>query len=132
MAPSTSSTTPASAPFMHQISSQDAPAPPSTPHYNLSTALPAQVFVRHFVPPAAASVLQKLRANIILGKDINLAALLLPSQINNRQMVDCGDGVVFLKTSDPRLQHNLSICKFAIAFGIYQDILCQAFPDHRE
>ncbi|KAL1282097.1 hypothetical protein QQF64_000900 [Cirrhinus molitorella] len=79
-----------------------------TAAFSLSTALPAQVFGRPFVPPAAASVSPKLRSNIISGKDINLAALLLPSPAIDRQMVDCGDVAVFLKTSDPRLQRNLN------------------------
>ncbi|KAL1250895.1 hypothetical protein QQF64_018691 [Cirrhinus molitorella] len=47
-------------------------------------------------------------------------------------MVDCGGVAVFLKTSDPRLQRNLSFGEFVIAFSIYRDILCQAFPERRE
>lgn len=47
-------------------------------------------------------------------------------------MVECGDVTLFLKTSDPRLPRNLSFSEFVIAFGIYRDILCQAFPDRRE
>ncbi|MGL5501434.1 MAG: hypothetical protein ACRDCK_09865, partial [Plesiomonas shigelloides] len=74
----------------------------------------------------------QLRSNIIQGKDINLASLLLPSPAADRQMVDCGDVAVFLKTSDPRLQRNLSFAEFVIAFGIFRDTLCQAFPDRRE
>ncbi|KAL1276974.1 hypothetical protein QQF64_023647 [Cirrhinus molitorella] len=107
-------------------------AAPFTSSATLSTALPAQVFGRPFVPPAAASVSPKLRSNIISGKDINLAALLLPSPAIDRQMVDCGDVAVFLKTSDPRLQRNLSFTEFVIAFGIYRDILCQVFPNRRQ
>ncbi|KAL1252705.1 hypothetical protein QQF64_017398 [Cirrhinus molitorella] len=131
------------APFTSSATSATAPAPALTPlqtaatslptaAFSLSTALPAQVFGRPFVPPAAASVSPKLRSNIISGKDINLAALLLPSPAIDRQMVDCGDVAVFLKTSDPRLQRNLSFTEFVIAFGIYRDILCQVFPNRRQ
>lgn len=47
-------------------------------------------------------------------------------------MVDCGDVAVFLQTSNPRLQRNLSFSEFVIAFSIFRDILCQTFPDRRE
>lgn len=73
-----------------------------------------------------------MRTGIIQGKDINLATFLLSSPAKDRQMVDCGDVAVFLKISDPRLQRNLSFSVFVIAFRIYRDILCQAFPYRRE
>lgn len=73
-----------------------------------------------------------LRANIIQGKDINLATLLLLSPAADWKMVDCGDVAVLLKTSDPRLQHNLSFGEFVIAFRLYRDILCQSYPESRE
>lgn len=47
-------------------------------------------------------------------------------------MVDSGNVAVFLKTSDSRLQRNLSFPEFVIAFSIYSDILCQVFRDWRE
>ncbi|KAL1277147.1 hypothetical protein QQF64_023820 [Cirrhinus molitorella] len=47
----------------------------------------------------------------------------------DRQMVDFGDVAVFLKTSYPILQRKLSFGEFVIAFSIYRDILCQAFPE---
>ncbi|KAL1250506.1 hypothetical protein QQF64_018302 [Cirrhinus molitorella] len=129
-APSTSSATSTFAPAQTPL--QNAATSLPTAAFNLSTALTAQVFGRPFVPPAAASVSPKMRSNIISGKDINLAALLLPSPTIERQMVDCGDVAVLLKTSDPRLQRNLSFTDFVIAFGIYRDILCQVFPNRRE
>ncbi|KAK2899176.1 hypothetical protein Q8A67_010594 [Cirrhinus molitorella] len=66
------------APFTSSATSATAPAPALTPlqtaatslptaAFSLSTALPAQVFGRPFVPPAAASVSPKLRSNIISG-----------------------------------------------------------------
>lgn len=113
-------------------SSQDINAPLSSSHYNLSTAVPAQAYGRRFVSPAAVTVSPLTRQNIIQGKDINLASLLLPSPAIDRQMVDCGDVAVYLKTSDPRLQRNLSFGEFVIAFGIYRDVLCEVFPKRRE
>lgn len=105
---------------------------PSASQFNLSTAVAPQVFGRRFVPPAAVSVSHQLRSNIVEGKDVNLAALLIPSPTLERQMVDCGDVAVLLKTSDSRLQRNLSFPEFVNAFGIFRDILCQTFPDRRE
>lgn len=110
----------------------DAPAPVATSAFNLSTAAPAQSFGRRFVSPAAATVSPNIRANIVQGKDIHLASLLLPLQAVDRKMVDCGDVAGFLKTSDPRLQCNLAFFEFVIAFSIFRDILCQSFPERRE
>ncbi|KAA0717587.1 hypothetical protein E1301_Tti013802 [Triplophysa tibetana] len=104
----------------------------SATQFNLSTATAAQNFGRRFVPPAAASVSHQIRSNIIEGKDVNLASLLTPLPASERQMVDCGDVAVSLKTSDSRLQRNLSFSEFVNAFGVYRDILCTNFPERRE
>jgi hypothetical protein len=132
--PSFASTSSAPSTFLQpaQTPFQDISAPPETSSFNLSTATPAQSFGRRFVSPAAATVSPHIRSNIIQGKDINLASLLLPSPAVDRKMVDCGDVAVLLKTSDPRLQRNLSFAEFVIAFSIFRDILCQVFPDRRE
>lgn len=105
--PSTSTSLPA--PLLRiQPSFQNVSAPPASPSFNLSSSTPAQAFGRCFVPPAAATVSPHLRSKIIQGKDINLASLLLPSPAADWKMVECGDVAVLLKTSDPRLQRNLS------------------------
>lgn len=103
MAPFTSPAMPIVAPSMFQVT----PEPAATPHYNLSMAVSTQSFGRLFVPPTAVTVFSKIRSEIIHGKDINLAALLLPSPAIDRQMVDCGEVAVYLKSSDPGLQRNL-------------------------
>lgn len=64
--PSTSSATTAAALPTAQIPGSDT-----------RTVVPAQTSVRRFVPPAAVTVSPLLRTNIIQGKDINLATLLL-------------------------------------------------------
>lgn len=105
--PTTSTSLPA--PLLRiQPSFQNVSAPPASPSFNLSSSTPAQAFGRCFVPPAAATVSPHLRSKIIQGKDINLASLLLPSPAADWKMVECGDVAVLLKTSDPRLQRNLS------------------------
>lgn len=99
-APSTSVNLPVSAPLTTQSSCQDVSFPPSTTNHNHTTAIPVQVSGRCFIPPAAVTVSPKIRSDIIQGKDIDLAALLLPPTANHQQMLDCVDVVVFLKTSD--------------------------------
>lgn len=88
--------------------------------FNLSYAVPAQVFGRCFVSTATVTVSPQLRTNIIQGKD--LGTLLLPLPAADGHMVDCGDVEVFLNPSDPRLQHNLSLTEFVIACSFYSDI----------
>ncbi|KAL7878385.1 hypothetical protein AOLI_G00093590 [Acnodon oligacanthus] len=53
--------------------------------------LPLRALGRPFIPPATVAVSSRLRSNILQGKDVNLASLLLPSPVVDRQMVDCGD-----------------------------------------
>lgn len=115
-----------------QSSFQDVFAQLSTPRYNLTQLFQCKFLIDVLFILFLLYCLTKMRSVIIQGKDVNLAALLHPSPANNRQMVDCGHVAVFLKTSDPRLQHNLSFSEFVIAFGIYRDIIYQAFPDRKE
>ena len=74
-----------------------------------------------------------MRKNIIEGKDVNLAALLIPyysGPMNNddRLSVDnCHN-----RKPDPRLNRNLSLNEFMKAFGIYKNVMCQAYPSRRE
>ncbi|XP_041920582.1 uncharacterized protein LOC121684588 [Alosa sapidissima] len=103
----------------------------AVPVFSLASALPAPPLGRGFVAPSAVSISPQLRQNIIQGKDVNLASLLLPSPAVDRQLVDCGDVSVILKNSDPRLSKSLSFCDFVIAFGMYRNVLCSAFPDRR-
>lgn len=60
-----------------------------------------------------------LRSNILEGKDINLAAQLIP---------------YFEKADkeDVRLKHALTITEFINAFGRYKRVMCDAYPERRE
>ena len=102
-----------------------------SPAFSLATALPAPPLGRSFVAPSTVSISPQLRQNILQGKDINLASLLVPSPTIDRQLVDCGDVSVFLKNSDPRLLKNLPFGDFVIAFGLYRDVICSVYPDRR-
>lgn len=108
-----------------------ASGPVLTPAFTLASAQPAPPQGRSFIAQAVASVSPTLRANIVNGKDINLASLLLPAAPIDRQLVNCGDVSVILKSSDPRLLKNLSFGEFVVAFGVFRDVLCGTFPDRR-
>ncbi|XP_063054526.1 uncharacterized protein LOC134448797 [Engraulis encrasicolus] len=121
-------------PLLHPPPSRAAPpvaTPVPTPAFSLASAQPAPLQGRSFIAQAAASISPAVRANILNGKDTNLASLLLPASPIDRQLVNCGDVSVILKTSDPRLLKNLSFGEFVVAFGVFRDVLCGAYPERR-
>ena len=72
------------------------------------------------------------RTDIILGKDINLAALLIPGYnttvSSNRHMVQ-GDEIIPLKPlSDSRLNRVLTMPEFLIAFSVFKNVFTSAYP----
>ncbi|CAG2231260.1 unnamed protein product [Mytilus edulis] len=66
----------------------------------------------------------ELRNDIITGKDVNLNMLLIPNYENSTIKKN--------KESDVRLQRNLSMDEFVIAFGRYKRIMGTAFPNRNE
>ncbi|CAG2219552.1 unnamed protein product [Mytilus edulis] len=66
----------------------------------------------------------ELRNDIITGKDVNLNMLLIPNYKNSTIKKN--------KESDVRLQRNLSMDEFVIAFGRYKRIMGTAFPNRNE
>ena len=83
--------------------------------------------------PLVETISPNMRKNIIEGKDVNLAALLIPyysGPMNNddRLSVDSCHNC----KPDPRLNRNLSLNEFMKAFGIYKNVICQAYPSRRE
>ena len=83
--------------------------------------------------PLVETISPHMRKNIIEGKDVNLAALLIPyysGPMNNddRLSVDSCHN----RKPDPRLNRNLSLNEFMKAFGIYKNVMCQAYPSRRE
>ncbi|KAM4795856.1 uncharacterized protein WCC33_000946 [Rhinophrynus dorsalis] len=76
---------------------------------------------------------QNLRKDILEGKEVNLAAILLASQdITENKTVNCGEVSVTLKAKDPRLAHKLTIPEFVLAFSVYRDIICTISPHRRQ
>lgn len=68
-----------------------------------------------------------MRKQIIESKDINLAALLIPYYTGPH----ADPAVISKEKPDPRLNQELSLAQFIQAFGIYKNIMCQAYPLRR-
>ena len=74
-----------------------------------------------------------LTSQIIAGKDINLALLLMPNTetTSEHRRVDF-DGIEYvMKPGDPRLSKNLTLGEFIIAFARYKNIICEVMPHRR-
>ncbi len=76
-----------------------------------------------------------VRKDIISGKDINLASLLIPGYKSDSTLVRHlvqGSEVIPLKSlNDTRLSRTLTLSEFIMAFGIYKNIMCEAYPQRR-
>ena len=80
----------------------------------------------HFIPA-------NIKKDILEGKDVNLASLLIAAQdVSENKSFSCGEVSVVLKTKDPRLSRKLSVPEFVLAFGIFRDIICAVSPGRRE
>ena len=76
-----------------------------------------------------------MKRDIIMGKDVNLAALLIPGFKNDsgltRHLVQ-GSEVIALKTQpDTRLNRALTLSEFIMAFAIYKNVMCEVYPHRR-
>ena len=83
--------------------------------------------------PLVETISPNMRKNIIEGKDVNLAALLIPNYsgpMNNDDRLSVNS--CHNRKPDPRLNRNLSLNEFMKAFGIYKNVMCQAYPSRRE
>ena len=133
----------------------------SLPRRTLGTAVPAPSTGAPFLSPAGA-IPDALRSQIIAGiagllspfslfrvfnqllmvlclllplsgQDVNLVKILIcASDSSDRRLVDCGDFSVFLKDNDPRLSKSLTLAEFNVAFGVFRDTICEAFPARRQ
>ncbi|CAF3445609.1 unnamed protein product, partial [Rotaria sp. Silwood2] len=80
------------------------------------------------------TVTKGLRKVIIEGYNVNLIRLLLPQDNKkySRNDDDDEDKNVYLKQKDdPRLDKNLTISEFILAFTRYVNIICEVFPQRR-
>lgn len=86
--------------------------------------------------PMVDIIPENLRRDILKGKNINLAQLLLPARergmfVGNRD-IKIGEETLTLKPlKDERLLKHLTIQEFIQAFNMYKNVLCEVFPDRR-
>lgn len=68
------------------------------------------------------------RQQIIEGKYINLASLLIPSNDNfhDTKQINADGSVLLFKPKDARLQRDLSLSEFIEAFNIYKNVICES------
>lgn len=86
--------------------------------------------------PMMDIVPENVRKDILKGKNINLAQLLLPARergiFTGSRDITIGDETLSLKPrTDDRLTKQLTIQEFIKAFNIYKNVICEVFPDRR-
>ncbi|XP_071085415.1 uncharacterized protein [Haliotis cracherodii] len=81
--------------------------------------------------PRLETVSANLRQQIHVGRDINLALLLIPDDVHcGPRSIQIGDGQLHLKTTnDKRLQKVLGIRDFLKAFERFKKIMLEKFPN---
>ena len=80
----------------------------------------------HFIP-------ENIRKDILAGKDVNLASILIASQdVAENKVINCGEVAVLLRAKDARLNRKLSVLEFVLAFSLYRDVVCSAQQYRRE
>jgi hypothetical protein len=81
--------------------------------------------------PYVENVSASMRKQIVEGKLVNLAALLIP----HSEAPDCRttefDGLIYKIRDDPRLNKILTLGEFISAFTVYRNVLCESFPHRR-
>ncbi|KAL3877964.1 hypothetical protein ACJMK2_035605 [Sinanodonta woodiana] len=82
--------------------------------------------------PFVETVLPQLRKNIVAGRDINLATLLIPYYAGSGVIESFDVEGVKLVKPDPHTNRALSLGEFIQACGIYKNIMCNAFPCRRK
>ena len=83
--------------------------------------------------PHVDVVSDSVRKNIVEGKYVNLACLLIPEFEAPSVSVNEFSGIELLRQGrrDHRLDRILNITQFYKAFGIYKRVMCEAFPQRR-
>lgn len=80
--------------------------------------------------PFIETIHPTVKKQILEGKDVNLASLLIPYYTELHS--DSSTTVSHKQKPDPRLNHNLSLGQFIQAFGIYKNIMCDSYPARRQ
>lgn len=108
-------------------------APAISPHQ----ALLGRGVPSHSVPRVAL-VSPQLRGDILRGKDVNLAALLIPgfgteSELSQREIFISGSEAIPIKPrKDYRLTKSLTLPEFIKAFSTYRTVMTEGYPHRKE
>ena len=75
----------------------------------------------------------QLRRDIVKGKDVNLSSLLIPGFNPDGDMrhIVSNSEVYQLWSFDNRLKATLTIQEFILAFTVYRNVMCEAYPFRR-
>lgn len=81
--------------------------------------------------PRIDIVSENLRRDILQGKDVNLAMMLIPEGSQHRSVQHNGMSIDLRPLTDHRLTRPLTIQEFITAFNMYKNIICDVFPGRR-
>ena len=81
--------------------------------------------------PVVETISPQLRQNIIAGRDVNLAALLIPYYIGSGIDNDNLNASQNVSKPDPRLNRSLTLAEFIQAFSVFKNVMCSAHPHRR-
>ena len=85
--------------------------------------------------PRVDIVTPSIKKDIIMGKDINMAALLIPGStgqdVSARHLIRGSEIIALKPLTDSRLNKPLTLPEFIKAFGIYKNVMVDAYPIRR-
>ncbi|KAE8284670.1 hypothetical protein D5F01_LYC18008 [Larimichthys crocea] len=104
--------------------------PPLPSNHSLATATPP---ARPTASPRPSPVSSALRQQILSGSYVNLAQLIHPSTYNPHIPRELQTALGTFQLKQPLTTHSsqLTAPKFTLAFSLYCDVICSAFPDRR-
>ncbi len=85
--------------------------------------------------PQIDIVSHTVRKDIIAGKNVNLAALLIPgykSDTLDKHLIKGSEVIALKSATDSRLNKKLSLSEFVLAFATYKNVMCEAYPIRRQ
>ncbi|KAE8287571.1 hypothetical protein D5F01_LYC13617 [Larimichthys crocea] len=122
------------APLSPQLPLQQAPAPPSlSPPAFQPLSATATPPARPTASPRPSPVSSALRQQILSGNYVDLAQLIHPSTHNPHIPRELQTALGTFQLKQPLTTHSkeLTAPEFTLAFSLYRDVICSAFPDRR-
>ncbi|TKS78115.1 hypothetical protein D9C73_013059 [Collichthys lucidus] len=104
--------------------------PPLPSNHSLATATPP---ARPTASPRPSPVSSALRQQILAGNYVDLAQLIHPSTHNPHIPRELQTALGTFQLKQPLTTHSkeLTAPEFTLAFSLYRDVICPAFPDRR-